>query len=109
VVSRDPVIASRGYGELGARVDADWLGDRVFEIEQGERPEMRIPTGFITAGQLVDGERRPLPAGAHWDPAAGIFAWQPGAAFLGSYQLVFEAGDYTLRIRIDVTATRTLR
>jgi hypothetical protein len=107
LLSHDAVVAARGYGELGERVDADWIGERVFAIEQGQRAEFRLPPGFDSAWQIVDGQRRPLPPGASWDPASQTFAWQPAAAFLGSYQLLFASGDQDLRIRVDVTASRT--
>jgi hypothetical protein len=41
-----------------------------------------------TGYQVVDGVLRELPAGAAVDPT-GIFHWQPGPAFLGSYELLF--------------------
>ncbi len=41
--------------------------------------------GFL----IVDGELRPLPPGSALDATQGIFTWQPGAGFIGTYRLVF--------------------
>ena len=38
---------------------------------------------------LVGGERRPLPIGSTLDAATGRFYWQPGAGFIGAYDLLF--------------------
>ncbi len=41
-------------------------------------------------GYLVVGDEcRPLPIGSTLDSEKGIFSWQPGHGFLGSYELVF--------------------
>ena len=56
--------------------------------------------GYLVAG----GELRTLPVGASLD-AAGRFYWQPGAGFVGAYQLLFvkTACDGTrTRIPVDV-------
>ena len=41
--------------------------------------------GFL----IVNGELRPLPPGSALDATQGIFTWQPGAGFIGTYRLVF--------------------
>ena len=38
---------------------------------------------------IVGGERRPLPIGSTLDAATGRFYWQPGAGFIGAYDLLF--------------------
>lgn len=70
----------------------------------GDRRQDRTcaPTyeGYLVAG----GELRTLPVGASLD-AAGRFYWQPGAGFVGAYQLLFvkTACDGTrTRIPVDV-------
>lgn len=47
--------------------------------------------GYLRAGAAL----APLPIGASLDAATGVFAWQPGVGFVGTYDLVFirsEAG-----------------
>ena len=63
---------------------------------------MRLPSGYDEAWQVVLGERRALPIGAHWDPASHTFAWQPAPGFLGDYELVFVRGTETIHVRISV-------
>jgi hypothetical protein len=45
--------------------------------------------GTFTGYLRVHDGLAPLPAGSRLDPASGSFTWQPGAGFLGSYDLVF--------------------
>jgi hypothetical protein len=39
--------------------------------------------------QLVGEQLRPLPIGSTFDGEKGIFYWQPGPGFMGTYRLVF--------------------
>jgi hypothetical protein len=48
---------------------------------------------------------RPLPVGSRLD-ADGTFTWQPGAAFIGSYDLVFGAADSVREVRVVLGGTR---
>lgn len=43
--------------------------------------------------ELVGDDRRALPIGASLDTDRGIFSWQPGPGFIGSYALLFERTD----------------
>ncbi len=38
---------------------------------------------------VVDGRLAPLPVGSSLDRHRGVFAWQPGVGYVGSYELVF--------------------
>lgn len=64
----------------------------------------------MTGGLTVIGDRfAPLPVGSHLDAAAGVFTWQPGPGFQGSYDLVFlqrgRAGQSRrVAVRIDLAA-----
>ncbi len=61
--------------------------DRV-EIQLGDTGQAAANTRF--AGYLVAGdELRPLPAGSTLDASSGVFSWQPGPGFYGTYSLVF--------------------
>ena len=52
----------------------------------------------------TSGELRPLPVGSSLDAATGVFAWQPGPGFLGTYELVFVRTSCDgARIRIPVS------
>ncbi len=42
-------------------------------------------TGYLRVGSGL----LPLPVGSRLDPATGVFTWQPGVAFVGSYDFVF--------------------
>jgi hypothetical protein len=100
--SADPIVVARGFGELGLTVYPDSTGRRVVSLEQGERIEMRLPSGYDEAWQVVLGGRGPLPIGANWDPASRAFAWEPAPGFLGNYEIVFVRGTETIRVLISV-------
>ena len=46
---------------------------------------------------------RDLPIGSTWDADSGTFYWQPAAAFLGSYRIVFTNGRERISVRVIVT------
>jgi hypothetical protein len=97
------VLVSRGYGELPVLAGPDAAGERRVRVTPGERIELRLPRGFADAHQVVNGERRALPIGASWDPAAQIFAWQPAAGFLGEFVLMFADGAETIRVVVEIS------
>ena len=103
VDSADPVVVARGFGELGETLYPDSTGLRVVSLKQGERIEVRLPSGYDEAWQVVLGGRRALPIGANWDPASHTFAWQPAPGFLGDFEIVFVRGTETIRVRISVS------
>jgi Domain of unknown function (DUF6259)/Viral BACON domain len=101
--SRDTITVARGYGELPKIVEPGEGGSRTVEVKEGERIEIRLPRGFETAYQLVNGgARRVLPTGATWDAATGTFSWQPAAGFLGRYRLVFSNGTERISVRVII-------
>jgi hypothetical protein len=104
--SADPITVSHGHGNLPAIVAPDSTGLRVIHVGQGERIEVRLPTGYDEAFQAVNGVRRALPAGASWDASSRTFFWQPAAPFLGSYDLLFPRNDAQIRVRIVVGAAK---
>jgi hypothetical protein len=106
VDSADPVTVAHGYGELPAIVTPDATGLRLVHVTQGDRIEVRLPHGYDQAYQWVNGLRRELPLGSTWDAAGAIFYWQPAAAFLGSYEIVFGDGASQIRVRVVVDAAR---
>jgi hypothetical protein len=87
---------------------------------QMETIELRLANRFGAADgaryegfQLVRDEPRQLPAGSSLDPVNGVFRWQPGPAFVGSYDLIFIRTDasglsarITVRIEIQISDAR---
>jgi hypothetical protein len=65
----------------------------VHTIQPDELGRVVFQTGATSGYLLVGGERMPLPAGSA--VLDGVFYWQPGAGFLGDYNLMFERPDGT--------------
>ena len=101
--SAEPITVAHGYGELPAIVTSGEAGSRTIAVPQGDRLEVRLPHGYETAYQVVDGQRRPLPTGSTWDAASGTLYWQPAAGFLGRYRIVFSNGRERISVRVVVT------
>ncbi|MBI4893369.1 MAG: hypothetical protein HY821_22300 [Acidobacteria bacterium] len=81
-------------------------------IHQMDRIEIHLPPASGTApwqgGQRVNVELRALPVGSTLDSAHGIFYWQLGPGFLGSYALEFALeGLEPIVIPISVLAEKT--
>lgn len=108
---------------LGIGVRTGWALDAPFaraaqtdgqvqvSTSQSERIELALPvtpSGSEWEGYLVSRDRLvPLPAGSHLDPN-GQFTWQPGAGFLGEYDMVFvraNAGGLRELVRVRITVT----
>ena len=102
----EPIVAARGVAELPELIYPDSWGDRTVRLPLGERIEARLPHGFESAYQLVNGDRRPLPAGSTWDAASGVFYWQPATPHLGEFQLVFAGPGGQLRFLVIVDPAR---
>ncbi|HEX6463174.1 MAG TPA: PQQ-dependent sugar dehydrogenase, partial [Vicinamibacterales bacterium] len=92
------------YGRAGYDLNAplrvfapDASGRVVINIEELGRVELEVNA---SSGYLVTpAGHAPLPTGSRLDPTTGTFTWQPGAGFLGAFDLVFE--DLRLRIVIS--------
>ncbi|MCP4151545.1 MAG: hypothetical protein GY757_27630, partial [bacterium] len=67
----------------------------------------KFPTGTTWHGYLVEnGVLKSLPTGSTMDTAKGVFYWQPGFGFYGTYRLVFISGEtYEDMIFKHVTVT----
>jgi hypothetical protein len=101
-----PITVSRGFGELSQTIGPDATGQRIVRMTQGERIELRVPSGFTMAQQIAGRAVRPVPAGSTWDEAARVFYWQPAAAFLGDYELRFAHGAETITVHVLVVPPR---
>jgi hypothetical protein len=101
------VVASEAIGWNTSTVDqlqkAETDDDRVLGAKLLDRFELNLEARRSTPAALeigqacaaryegylvVDGEMRPLPAGAALEER-GVFTWQPGAGFNGTYELLF--------------------
>jgi hypothetical protein len=68
--------------------------------DSGERA---CPAGYV-GHDATSGALRPLPVGSSLDTATGVFAWQPGPGFIGTYELVFVRTSCDgARVRIPVS------
>lgn len=92
-----PVFVRRGYDESepfetvaydhGTRVVVAYEIERIVIRLEGDADAWRQ---WRYAGySVVNLGLRPLPIGATLDAARGIFYWQPGPAFIGTYDLLF--------------------
>ena len=124
------VLVRRGWLDTAlTRVPPDAQGVHPVLGEELDRLEVRFGSGegSYDGYLLVDGTRQPLPIGSTLDPATGVFTWQPGVGFIGTYDLVFQlssgateeqirvrvvlipkGGDQTLRMWIDAPAQATV-
>jgi hypothetical protein len=100
--------AKRGFdleAPLTARA-ADGAGRVTIEGEELERFEIALDTtgtpaayaGYLRAGA----DLWPLPIGSDLNQSTGVFVWQPGVAFVGSYDFVFVRADADGTTRRDV-------
>ncbi len=79
-----------GYDEAGAWTTLTPGPTGVFVVGGTELERLEIELGpDVTAGaELVGTRREPLPIGSTL--ANGVFSWQPGVGFIGSYLLAFD-------------------
>ncbi|MCX6546029.1 MAG: M12 family metallo-peptidase [Acidobacteria bacterium] len=99
-------VSVRHLGGDWEDLPADAEGGHLIDVTQGGRIEVQLPPaagGAYTGHIVVNAERRPLPLGSSFDAMAGIFYWQPDSAFLGAFDLAFEApGTNAVRVRVVV-------
>jgi len=107
VASAEPVSVRQESGDWQS-VAPHAAGTRVVEVPQDGRIEIQLPplaSGPYAGSQDVAESRRALPLGSSLDARAGMFYWQPGAGFLGKYDLVFEPAigpGALVRVRVVV-------
>jgi len=84
----------------------DAQGVHIITLRQRSRIEVELPKvegQAYRGGEIVGDAERALPLGSSLDAVRGVFYWEPAPAFLGSYELVFAAGDGTpIRVRVVV-------
>jgi hypothetical protein len=77
-------------------------GTVIVDIKTLGRVEIHLDSGAWTGYHLVAGQLKRLPVGSTLDAERGIFYWQAGPGFLGTYQLAFVDERENRVRRIDV-------
>jgi len=94
-----PIKIKKGYNE---NIEPKELlpnenGLLIVDSKELQRLEIHLGTPGWTGYQVVGSQTRKLPIGSKLDSNKGIFYWQPGAGFLGTFELIFinnnESGD----------------
>ena len=86
-----------GAGSEAVTVPAGESGWRRVEMEEIGRIELEV--GASSGYMLAGGERQPMPIGSTLK--GGIFYWQPGPGFVGTYRFVF-VGSVGAEVRVEV-------
>ncbi len=92
--STPPSGGSALRGRRGYDLDAPYRtyqpgADGVITIQSEEIDRIELLTGAGEGYLRTSLGPRPLPIGSHLDPATGVFTWQPGVGFVGTYELAF--------------------
>jgi hypothetical protein len=74
-------------------------------IHIGPLDRLELKTRATSGHLRTSSGLSPLPVGSRL-AADGTFTWQPGVAFIGTYDLVFESADGARQIRIVLEPTR---
>jgi len=76
--------------------EVDNYGVASIAIREVERVQVELGEAADYEGyMIVGGAFKPLPAGSTLNEEEGTFSWQPGAGFIGEYDLVFIKKDAT--------------
>jgi hypothetical protein len=78
----------------------------VIDLSEGEPASCRA---VFRGVERVGAEQRGLPIGSSLDRERGVFRWQPGPGFLGTYHLSFDVGQCdgsVTRTDVDVTIAK---
>jgi hypothetical protein len=89
-----PLLLKKGWDETTEPIESypDETGIVHIQINQLERIEISLP-GCISGNLTVNDQRKPLPLGSTLDTHEGVFYWQPGPAFIGTYRFEFLQED----------------
>jgi len=97
-IEKQPVRFKKGF-DLNRDMETAFVSEEGISritIRQLERVEADLgvsPGGNIAGYLLVGGAYRPLPIGSTLDAGNGIFYWQPGPGFVGTYSFIFVKED----------------
>ena len=106
------VASGHRYGARPAveHVQPDAAGRRVVfghEIERVVVDASSAGAASYDAYSVVDGQLRPLPAGASFDSSRGILYWQPGVGYAGDYDFAILAnGNRRIPVRVVLQPQR---
>jgi hypothetical protein len=96
-----PIAARRGFDAATPMqaIGPDAAGRVTIDGEELDRLELQVPG--VTSGRLTaaDGASA-LPIGSTLDVASETFTWQPGAGFVGTYDLAFDTAHGPRAVRI---------
>ncbi len=94
-----PLVGRRGF-DLAAPTRT-WRANRsgVFVVQAEELDRIELNTGATSGGMVTGTGLAPLPAGTELN-ASGLFTWQPGVAYVGTYDLVFSGPEGDRQVRI---------
>jgi hypothetical protein len=90
----------------------EWTGTINVNTQETEHVEVRLANQFDEAGGIYEGyvvagdQLRPLPVGSSLNAKTGVFKWQPGPGFVGTYDFVFVrnlSGGFKTRIPVRLT------
>ncbi|NIM10451.1 MAG: hypothetical protein GTO45_00530 [Candidatus Aminicenantes bacterium] len=107
-----PIWIRKGYNKNTKPqiISPDENGIIAIEIKELERIEVHLTPKNASSrqwtGSMVVGDcLKPLPIGSSFDAERGIFYWQPGPGFLGTYELAFmtNKGQYkAMKTKINI-------
>jgi hypothetical protein len=111
IVSGTAITVTRGPDVAAAAEVVVPNGDGLLKVTAApaERMTLTLDPRHVDATyrgyEVVNGESKPLPIGAHLDEHTGEFAWLPAPGFGGTHHLVFirSANGQEELIRVDVT------
>ena len=94
-----PLVGRRGF-DLTAPTRT-WRANRsgVVVVQAEELDRIELNANATSGGMVSATGLAPFPAGSGLD-ADGVFIWQPGVAYVGTYDLVFTGPDGVRQVRI---------
>jgi len=100
----EPVLTKKGY-QPGTKIKEIYPDENeiiTVDIRELERVEVNLSCPNWMGFQVVGDQLKTLPAGSTLDTEKGIFYWQPGVGFYGTYEFAFIKADGTDRRRISL-------
>jgi hypothetical protein len=83
-------IEIKGLERVEIQLDANRTEvEAKVKVEKKEKGNLEFFTGFLVIGEQLNS----LPIGSTLDTKRGIFSWQPGPGFYGTYKFVFLKAD----------------
>jgi len=101
----EPVEIIRGYKKdnIPQTIYPDENGNLDIQIEELGRVEINLGRPGWIGFQVIGDQLRALPIGSTMNSKEGVFCWQPGAGFIGNYQLIFIEKKRNRLKKINIT------